>query len=129
MGLNFRGFFNSLGPSERSTRPNRVAMTPNGQQNQSGPLKLLVSHKKTGKNTDFDLAQHTKTRFFSGTLCNLVWGYVLLMISIVSVAHLSMRAPRQVAVSASSRRPPHLGAARASGRVGAAELGPHGKIV
>ena len=65
------GFSTSLGPSEGSRRPNRAAVTPIGQQNQPGQLKLLVLHEKTGKNTEFDFAP-TKTRFFSGTLCNLV---------------------------------------------------------
>jgi hypothetical protein len=61
LGLNFRGFFSSLLPSERSRRPNRrpnrAAVTPIGQQNPPGPLKLLGLRKKTGKNTDFDFAQ------------------------------------------------------------------------
>ena len=46
-------FLNSLWPSEGSRRPNRAAVTPIGQQNPPGPLKLLGLREKTGKNTDF----------------------------------------------------------------------------
>ena len=39
--------------------PNRAGVTPIGQQNAPGPLKLSVLHKKTSKNTDFYFAQIT----------------------------------------------------------------------
>jgi hypothetical protein len=32
-------------------------VTPIGQQNQPGPLQLLVLHGKTGENTEFDFAR------------------------------------------------------------------------
>jgi hypothetical protein len=53
LGLNFRFFFSSLWPLEGSRRPNRAAVTPIGQQNPPGPLKLLGLREKTGKTTDF----------------------------------------------------------------------------
>jgi hypothetical protein len=56
-GPKFPVFFTSLWPSEGSRRPNMAAVTPIGQQNPPGPLKLLGLRGKTGKNTDFDFAQ------------------------------------------------------------------------
>jgi hypothetical protein len=53
-GPKFPFFFSpSLWPSEGSWRPNRAAVTPIGQHNPPGPLKLLGSRQKTCKNTDF----------------------------------------------------------------------------
>ena len=53
------GVFTRLWPSEGSRRPNRTAVTPIGQQNPPGRLKLLVLDQKIGINTDFDFAQIT----------------------------------------------------------------------
>jgi hypothetical protein len=53
LGLNFRVFFTSLWPSEGSRRPNRAAVTPIGQQNPPGPLKLLGLREKVAINTNF----------------------------------------------------------------------------
>ena len=39
-------------------RSNRADVAPIGQQNPPRRLKLLVLHEKTGKNTDFYLAQN-----------------------------------------------------------------------
>jgi hypothetical protein len=52
-------FFTCLWPSEGIRRPNRAAVTPIGQQNPLGPLKLLGLREKPAKNTDFDFAQIT----------------------------------------------------------------------
>jgi hypothetical protein len=47
-------------------------VTPIGQQNPPGPLKLLGLREKTGKNTDFDFAQITTTE--SMTIeCGFLW--------------------------------------------------------
>ena len=46
-------FLTSLWSSEGSRRPNRAAVTPIGQHNPPGRLKLMVLREKTGKNTDF----------------------------------------------------------------------------
>jgi hypothetical protein len=54
LGINFR-FFTSLWPSEGSRRPNTAAMTPIGQQNPLGPLKLLGLRKKQVKTPIFIL--------------------------------------------------------------------------
>jgi hypothetical protein len=53
LGLNFQ-FFTSSWPSEGSMCPNRAAVTPIGQQNPPGPLKLLGLREKINKqNTNF----------------------------------------------------------------------------
>ena len=48
-------FLTSLWPSEGSRRSNRAAVTPIGQQNPPGRLKLLVLHKKQAKIPTFIL--------------------------------------------------------------------------
>jgi hypothetical protein len=40
------GFYTSYGPFEGSMCPDRAGITPIGQQNQPGQLKLLVLRKK-----------------------------------------------------------------------------------
>jgi hypothetical protein len=53
-------FLTSLWPSEGSRRPNRAAVTPTGQQNPPGLLKLLgLREKKQAKIPIFDLLKKT----------------------------------------------------------------------